>query len=250
MKLLTLSDGYGDSTAVPDWYPRYLKWPEIIQFMSRGVNLDNRSRYGAGNEYIVNQLKQQVDSADVVIVQWAQPDRLDLVLDHADPAFWQRVIDNDPVYHSNVLHCGNNKFWISSRSKATEVVQYHQQYITVKQHQLRSQIYVEYAKLLLEHNNIDYRFMLVDDSEYLGISARWICHEPFKGMNDFKRKSKYCDLDLGMVQPIPLVAFDFIKQHIMPSIDLSWRNDREIAGIENMLYRHYQEAVKNRNDSN
>jgi hypothetical protein len=250
MRLLTLSDGYGDSVAVPNWYPKYWKWPEIIQLMTNGVDLNNRSRYGAGNEFIVNQLKQHIDTADVVVIQWAQPNRLDLVLDHPDPTFWQSVIDNDPIYNNNVLDCGSDRFWISSASNAPAVVQYHQQYITIKQHQLRSQIYVEYAKLLLEKYKIDYRFMLVDDSKYLGIEANWICHEPFKGMSDFKHKSKYCGLDLGMVQPIPLVAFDFIKQYIMPSIDLSWRTDKDIAGIENMLYRHYQEAVKNRNDSN
>ena len=92
--------------------------------------------------------------------------------------------------------------------------------------------------------------MLVDDSEYLEIDADWICHEPFKGMSDFKSKSKYRDLDLGIVQPIPLVAFDFIKQYIMPNINLPWRDHRDIDAVENMLYRHYQEAIKNRNDSN
>jgi hypothetical protein len=53
-------------------------------------------------------------------------------------------------------------------------------------------------------------------------------------------------LDLGIVQPTPLVAFDFIKQHIMPNIDLHWRSNREIDAVENMLYQHYQEAVKNK----
>jgi len=32
----------------------------------------------------------------------------------------------------------------------------------------------------------------------------------------------------------------------MPSIDLQWRSSREIDAVENMLYRHYQEAVKNK----
>lgn len=250
MKLLTLSDGYGDSIAVPDWYPKYWKWPEIIKLMTKGLELDNRSRYGAGNEFIVNQLKQHINTADVVMIQWAQPHRLDLVLAHTNPIFWQNVIDSDPIYSHNILDCGGDKFWISSASKTSAVVEYHQQYITVRQHQLRSQIYIEYAKLLLEQYKIDYRFMLVDNSEYLDIDADWICHEPFKGMSDFKSKSKYRDLELGIVQPTPLVAFDFIKQYIMPSIDLHWRNNKEIDAVENMLNRHYQEALENRNDSN
>ena len=250
MNLLTLSDGFGDSVAVPEWYPKYWKWPEIIQLMTKGVNLINRSRYGAGNEFMVNELKQHIDTADVVLIQWAQPHRLDLVLAHTNPVFWQNIIASDPIYSNNVADCGSDKFWISSASKTVAVVDYHQQYITTRQHQLRSQIYVEYAKLLLEQHKVDYRFMLVDNSEYLGIDADWICHEPFKGMNDFKSKSKYRDLELEIVQPIPLVAFDFIKQYIMPDINLPWRDNKDIDAVENMLYRHYQEAIKNRNDSN
>jgi hypothetical protein len=250
MNLLTLSDGYGDSMAVPNWYPKYWKWPKIIQLMTKGVDLNDRSRYGAGNEFIVNELKQHINTANVVIIQWAQPNRLDLVLAHTNLTFWQNVIDSDPVYSNNVLDSGSDKFWISSASKTDAVVKYHQQYITIRQHQLRSQIYIEYAKLLLEQHKIDYRFMLVDNSEYLGVDANWICHGPFKGMSDFKSKSKYCDLDLGIVQPVPLVAFDFIKQYIMPNINLPWRNTRDINAVEKMLYQHYQEAIKNRNDSN
>jgi hypothetical protein len=250
MKLLTLSDGYGDSMAVPNWYTKYWKWPKIMQLMTKGVDLNNRSKYGAGNEFIVNELKQHISTANMVIIQWAQPQRLDLVLAHNDPIFWQNVIASDPIYSNNVLDCGGDKFWISSGSKTDAVREYHQRYINLKQHQLRSQIYIEYAKLLLEQYKIDYRFMLVADSNYINIDANWICHEPFKGMNDFRYKSKYCNLELGITQPTPLVAFDFIKQYVMPNINLQWRNNREIDAVENMLYRHYQEAVKNRNDSN
>lgn len=248
MKLLTLADGYGDSVATPAWYPKYLKWPEIIKLMTKGVDLVNCSRYGAGNEFIVNQLKQNITVADVVMVQWAQPHRLDLVLAHKDPKFWNDVIASDSVYKNNTVVCGNDKFWISSASKTPAVQTYHRQYITIRQHQLRSQIFVEYAKLLLEQHNIDYRFMLVNDSEYLDIDAKWIWHKPFKGMSSFNFESKYFELDVGIVQPVPLVAFDFIKQYVMPSIDLPWRGTNEIDAVENMLYRHYQEAIKNRND--
>lgn len=250
MNLLTLSDGYGDSVSVPDWYPKYWKWPEIIKLMTRHVQLANLSRYGAGNEFMVYQLKNHIHWAKVVIVQWAQPQRLDLVLAHDDTQFWDRVITSDPVYRDNVVQCGNEKIWISSASQTAAVKRYHEQYITVKQHQLRSRIYVEYAKLLLEQKGIDYGFMLVENSQYLDIDAKWICHEPFKGMNEFRHISKYSDLELGIIQPIPLVAFDFIKHHIMPNIDLPWRSDRDIDAVENMLYRHYQEAIKKRNDSN
>lgn len=248
MKLLTIADGFGDSSAVPKFYPKYWKWPKIISLMTKGLSLIDCSRYGAGNEFIVSQLKQHVGSVDRAIVQWAKPDRLDLILSNNLPDFWKEVIDSDPVYKDNVVMCGDNTFWISSDSKTDAVKDYHKRYISLKQHQSRSQMYVEYAKLLLESSNVDYRFMLTENSQYLNVNANWMCHEPFKGMSDFNRKSKYYHLDLGFVQPIPLVAFDFIKQHIMPSIDLCWRSDKEIDAVENMLYKHYQEAVKNRND--
>ena len=250
MRLLTIADGYGDSVAVPAWYPKYWKWPEIIKLMTKDVSLNNCSRYGAGNEFMVNQLKNNIDSADVVMIQWAQPHRLDLVLAHSNSKFWNDVIASDLVYTNNVVECGENKFWLSSASRTNAVRKYHQQYISLKQHQMRSQTFVEYAKLLLEQRNLDYRFMLVENSAYLDIGANWICHEPFKGMSDFKSKSKYRDLELGIVQPTPLVAFDFIKQYIMPNINLPWRDNRDIDAVENMLYRHYQEAIKNRNDPN
>jgi hypothetical protein len=252
MKLLTLADGYGDSNAVPIWYPKYWKWPKIIELMTKGLDVTNCSRYGAGNEFIVNQLKQQIDSVDVAIVQWAQPNRLDLVLAHSDPLFWSDVISSDPIYKNNVVLSGADQFWISSASKTAPLQEYHQKYITKRQHKLRSQVFIEYAKLLLESRDIDYRFMLVEDGNYIDIEAKWICHEPFKGMNDFRYKSKYQDLELGIIQPIPLVAFDFIKQYVMPSIDLHWRTNREIDAVENMLHRHYQEAVANKKqyDSN
>jgi hypothetical protein len=246
LRLLTIADGFGDSHAVPAWYPDYIKWPEIIRWMTQGVELCNLSRYGAGNEYIVQCLQNNLADKDAVLVQWAVPNRLDLVLAHKDPNFWQDVIASDPVYNNNIVDCGDSKFWISSNSQTTAIRDYHTRYISPKQHQLRSQLYVEYAKMLLDLRGIDYRFMLVDNSKYLDVDANWICHEPFKGMSDFKHKSKYSNLDLGIVQPTPLVAFDFVKQYIMPNIDLQWRAEREINAVENMLYQHYQEAVKNK----
>ena len=104
MKLLTLSDGYGDSKAVPAWYPKYWKWPEIIKLMTKGIELKNCSRYGAGNEFIVNTLKQNIDSADVVMIQWAQPNRLDLVLTQNNNNFWSKVIASDPIYNNNIVN--------------------------------------------------------------------------------------------------------------------------------------------------
>ena len=246
MRLLTLSDGFGDPRPPNSWYLKYFKWPEIIGLMTKGTTINNQSRYGAGNEFMINMLKHHIDQADIVLAQWSESRRLDLILTNQNIKFWEPVIAGDPVYHNNVVNCGQDQFWISSGSVTRPVQEYHGHYISLRQHQLRSQIYIDYAKLLLEQHKMPYQFMLVYDSAYLDIDANWIWHEPKKGLDSFRYQSKYKDLELKITQPIPLVAFDFIKQYIVPTVDLQWRNNREIDAVENMLYRHYQEAIKNK----
>lgn len=251
MNLLTVADGFGDSVAFPAWYPNYIKWPEIIKLMTKGVNLMNLSRYGAGNEYIVNCIQQNVNFCDTALIQWAMPNRLDLLLAHNEPELssWHAEIESDITYNNNIRQVGDNKFWLSSASKNRSVKEYHSKFISTKQHQIRSQIFINYVILLLESKNINYKFMLTSSSHYLNKAVTldpWLWHAPWKGMCEFRHISKYAELELGLIQPIPLVSFDFIKKYIMPVVDLPWRSDREIDAVEAMLYRKYQEAIKNK----
>jgi hypothetical protein len=249
MKLLTIADGFGDSVAVPPWYPGFIKWPRIIGLMTNGLEVTDLCRYGAGNEYMLQCLRQNINH-DLVLIQWAMPNRLDLVLAHP-LNFWQQQIAEDKVYNNNVLTVGPDQYWISSASAAPGVQEYHKKFISLRQHQLRSQMFVEHAKLLLLQQGIDYRFLLTPDSEYLKESvtdtSKWCWHQPFKGMCSFRSVSKFADLDFGLTQPISLVQFDFIRQHIMPELDLPWRSNNEISAVENMLHRKYKEAVALKN---
>ena len=250
MNLLTIADGFGDSIAVPSWYPDYIKWPEIIKLMTRGVTLQNLSRYGAGNEYIIQCLRQNLVNSDVVLIQWAIPGRLDLVLSHNPQynEFWNQQFKDDPVYNNNVVELGDKRVWITSASTAPGVQEYHKKFISSQQHQLRSQLYIDYATLLLKDKK--HGFLLTSTSEYLretvDNTGNWIWHDRFQGMCEFRHQSKYADLELGLVQPTPLVQFDFIRQFIQPMFDLPWRNEREILAVETMLHRKYKESIKNR----
>lgn len=248
MNLLTLADGFGDSVACPRWYPKYFKWPKLIELMTKGVVVNNLSRYGAGNEYLVTALRNNIQTADMVLLQWAIPGRLDLMLSETN-THWQAIIDSDTIYNNNTVDLGKHKFWLSSASQVVPVVDYHTKYISLAQHQLRSQIFVDYAKLLLDQHQVDYRFMLTWDSFYLdnvvAPDINWCWHQPFRGMDDFRFHSKFSELDLGVTQPIPLIFFDFIKQFIMPEVNLPWRDSKEIDAVESMLYRHYQESKPN-----
>ena len=250
INLLTLADGFGDSRAVPSWYPDYIKWPEIIKLMTRRITLHNLSRYGAGNEYILNCLRNNLANKQAVIVQWVMPDRLDLILSHDSEYnnFWSQKISRDPIYNNNIVSCGNDSVWISSASTMPEIREYHTKFIGLRQHQLRSQYYIDYATLLLK--DIPHGFMLTKTSNYLDETVRehnnWFWNQPFQGMCEFRYHSKYAALELDIVQPLPLVQFDFIRRFIQPKFNLPWRSEREIHAVENMLYRKYQEALKNK----
>lgn len=247
MNLLTIADGFGDSVAVPPWYPDYIKWPEIIRLMTRGLTLTNLSRYGAGNEYIIQCLRHNLQNQDSVLIQWAMPNRLDLTLSHdaEHTEFWQKQIASDPVYNHNVVRVGLDQIWISSASTLDPVREYHKKFIGLRQHRSRSQIYIDYATLLLQ--NIPHGFLLTSNSQYLDETVKddtdWYWHERFCGMCEFRNSSKYAELDLKLVQPIPLIQFDFIRQFIQPRFDLPWRSERDIQAVESMLYRKYKESV-------
>ena len=249
MNLLTLADGFGDSEAYPVWYPDYIKWPEIIKLMTKKVNLINMARYGAGNEYMINCLKANKLDKNVVLVQWAMPNRLDLVLSHDDTYNWNSAILQDPIYSNNVLEVDGTKYWLSSASTNTNVKEYHNKYISIKQHELRSLIYIDYARMLLENDHIDYKFFLNTEGTYLRdlpSKDNWVWHKEFMGMSEFRYSSRYAELELGITQPIPLVQFDFIQQYLMPVLDLPWRSNQEIEAVGNMLYRKYQQFAKNK----
>lgn len=250
MNLLTIADGFGDNAAVPPWYPAYIKWPEIIKLMTRGVTLYNFSRYGAGNEYIIQCLRNNLTDKHAVLVQWADPRRLDLVLSD-EPThcnFWSEQIATDAVYNNNVVALGDDRVWISSSSRSPGVIEYHKKFICQRQHQIRSQLYVDYATLLLAHTQ--HGFLLTKNSEYLATTVKdhshWHWHNTFLGMCEFRHHSKYAELDLGITQPIPLIHFDFIRRFIQPRFDLPWRSEREIQAVEDMLYRKYKESIKNK----
>lgn len=250
IRLLTIADGFGDSQAVPTWYPQYIKWPEIIHLMTRGVELCNLSRFGAGNEYIIQRLRDGFRDSDKCLIQWAMPCRLDLILAHnnENTEYWNAQIKADSVYGNNVIEINHDRMWITSASISAGVKEYHKKFISRRQHQIRSQVFVDYATLLLAHTQ--HGFLLTKDSKYLSETVKdtknWYWHNEFQGMCEFRHQSKYAELELGLVQPIPLVQFDFIRQFVQPRFDLPWRSEREIQAVETMLYRKYRESVKNK----
>lgn len=250
LKILTLADGFGDSWACPPWFPQWHKWPALIGLMTQNTEIIDLSRYGSGNEYLVNCLRHNYHQADVTFLQWTVPARLDLVLAHEPDVdqLWHQCIDSDIMYRENFQYIGQHKWWISSASDQPWVREYHRRFISKTQHQLRSEIWIEYAHKLLKDR--PHNFLLTYDSEYLRDidvpNDVWIWHEPWKGMHDWRNHSQFRDLDFGLVQPIPLIHFDFIKRFIVPKCDLPWRNERELQAVESMLKRKYNQYKEHR----
>lgn len=245
LKILTLADGFGDSVACPPWYPEYHKWPAILKLMTRGVDIIDLCRYGAGNEYMLSCLQHNYQKADIIFIQWALPYRLDLMLAHQQPVLdqWHAKISTDEIYKDNFQTIGQDRWWIPSASTVDWVKDYRDKFISKKQHQSRSRIWIEYAHNLLKSKQ--HGFLLTPDSEYLqGVNVDpdvWIWHEPWRGMHDWRYHSEYKHLDLGVTQPIPLIQFDFIRRFIMPKFDLPWRSKRDLQGVESMLMRKYNQ---------
>lgn len=250
MKILCLADGFGDSLACPSWYPDYYKWPRILGLMLRGVEIVDRSRYGAGNEYLAWCLRADHRSADMVLIQWAMPNRLDLLLGHHPEAkrAWLDKITLDPVYNHNIVTIAEDQWWLSSASQTDWVKHYHTNTISLAQHRARSIMIVEYAHRLLKDK--PHGFMLTPDSDYLADvdvdPSVWIWHQPWKGMSSWRLESQYRNLDLGLTQPIPLIHFDFVMKFIRPKYDLPWRSEVEIKAVESMLLRKYNKSILNR----
>jgi hypothetical protein len=252
LKILAVADGFGDSVACPLWYPEYIKWPTIIGLMTKDTEIANLSRYGAGNEFIATAIRQHCHTADVVLSQWAQPNRLDLKLSHSPDIdlFWKDAIHRDKVYCDNIVKLSDSNYWLSSGSSSPPVIEYHKKFVSFQQHQDRSRIFVEYVNMLLNASNKKFVFFLSTVGLYLNSIKteieKWAWHQPWQGMCEFRHVSEYADLDLGVTQPLPLIQFDFINQFIRPKIDLNWRTNKEITAVENMLYKKYLQYKDNK----
>jgi len=245
LKILTLADGFGDSQACPPWYPEFHKWPALLKLMCKNITVIDKSRYGAGNEYIITQLRHNYRSADIVLVQWAMPNRLDLMLSHSPDihAAWHQIRTDDPIYANNVETINDTAWWLTSSSTQSWIQEYHERYITEHQHQARSIMWVELAENLLV--NQCHGFMLSSQSDYLQqaqVNAEsWIWHRPWQGLHEWRYHSEYRDLDLGYIQPIPLIHFDFIQKFVKPRFALDWRSDHELKTVESFLLKKYNQ---------
>jgi hypothetical protein len=128
-KIFTFGDGYATGHLWPEW-------PQILATLVPEYTVVNTAGIGAGAEYLVHKLVQQVDAMrdSHVIFQWPVADRFDKVVE--DPR-WSDIIKNDPVYHFNTVADDLHIWWLSSASSQKEIRTYHEFFVQAEQQQMR-----------------------------------------------------------------------------------------------------------------
>lgn len=213
-KIATAGDGFAANHIWP-------MWPHILQMTTIDTELASLGAIGAGNEYIFNSVLEHINSneTDLVIVQWAQSPRLDLIVDTNHKA---DIVKQDPVYNENMY----DNWWLSSASTQPYVKTYHKDYIGIVQSRQRTKNYIISLAAILESRNIPYRFTTTYTSEHYPNRDinwdNWVWHSPGSGMQEYSLLPEFSSIRLNEVQPSPLVHLQWVLDILKPSLNLQW----------------------------
>lgn len=215
MKLIiTAGDGFAANHIWPMW-PRLLsKYMPDHQIISTG-------KPAAGNEFIFNSVLSAISykTPDLVLVQWAQCQRLDLLVDNQDK---RDTALQDEVYHHNLYRIEKNEWWLSNASTQNYVRQYHSEYIGHKQALSRTKNYIISLAAILHSREIPFRFFSTYDVECYPDSDidwdHWAWHEAGKGMEHYSRQPQFVDIRGSEVQPSTAVHDAWLQEVLVPSL--------------------------------
>ena len=234
--ILVISDGNGVDTD-------FKKWPFYLKLLTtKTSNIINKSVIGAGNEFIFMQLADTLtnEKIDYAVIQWSIPNRLDVV----SSDFWCEQAVNDKIYHFNLHDCAGQKWWVSSASKNEFVRTYHNLYVRNWQAQQRTQSLMLSAAELLKYHNIDFVFSLAYEMQFTAPTKDvlstypWVWHEEHKGLSEYRRVSKFSNLDTGLPQPHTLIQLDWINTVLKPACHFIDFDYTSYYNIENHLLKN------------
>jgi len=208
-KILCVGDGFAHGHIWPEW-------PQLLQALFPNREITVISGIGAGAEYLVSEFAHCLPVSGTVIFQWPDAQRLDKIIedDH-----WRQAVASDPVYHFNTYQRHNNDWWLSSASHNPEVQHYHRHYIQPKQAQNRLWTYQQLVQQILEKSHCDYVFTSTQEQEL---------HSQLRP--EIRGKE---------IQPQPLSHFYFLKEKIMPALNL---NSVHESALENLLKQQHWQA--------
>ena len=185
-----MGDGFAHGHIWPEW-------PQILQALIPTVPITVLSGIGAGNEFLVSSLLSAEPDQDIVILQWAQADRFDKIVQDRP---WEEIARDDTIYGGNFYNLDGDRWWLSSGSQASEIQRYHSFFVQSRQCSRRLQ---DLQKLVQG-------FLASRSCSYLAIST--------PGQNAFSRQSRFQTIRGDQVQPSPPVHMVYLQEVILPQL--------------------------------
>lgn len=213
-KIYTFGDGYATGHLWPEW-------PQILQALVPDYQVVNTAGIGAGPEYLVHKLVQQLNKMQNsrVIFQWPSPDRFDKLIENDH---WLDIVKNDPVYHFNIIPDGNRRWWLSSASTSEQIQTYHNLFVQPTQHKIRLDTY----KILVQNTlkNIGCKVYYTSLSE----------------ASAFGNQPRFQQIRQKEVQPGPPVHYYFLTEKLLPDTDINFNLARAQRLEELILEQTWQ----------
>lgn len=195
-KIYTFGDGYATGHLWPEW-------PQILAALVPEYTVVNTAGIGAGAEYLVHKLVQQLDLMHTshVIFQWPVADRFDKLVEDSR---WLEIIKNDPIYHFNTIPDDMHVWWLSSASQQKEIRTYHEFFVQSEQHRMRLADYQTLVKNTLENIGCQ--------THYTSLAEEVI----------YSRQDRFQDIRQQEVQPSPPVHYYFLMERILPNTSINF----------------------------
>ena len=225
-KILCVGDGFGKGHVWP-------MWPQLLPEIVNATKIFNLSDVGAGNEFISQCVIDSCEreNFDLVIVQWAKSERLDLI--NRDQAHLSKKIVQDKAYNTKYSNVKLNDrlWWLSSASELEMIKKYHSDYITAEQHKLRTINFINHVDLFLSQKQIEFCFFSSYNLDFLGLSesktidwSRWLQNGEF-GMHEYGI-TKCPGYQTKEVQPHTMIHLDYLEKVICPFAGLDIDNKK------------------------
>jgi hypothetical protein len=203
---------FGDGFATGHIWP---EWPQILQALLPDQQVINTAGIGAGPEFLVSGLIDQLPKikGHTVIFQWPVPDRFDKLLQDSS---WNQIIDNDSKYFFNrIIDTVNRNWWLSSGSNS--IKDYHNHWIQADQHWRRLEIYQILVKHTLENAGCDFYFTSTMDQDQFSYEPRFSASRQ------------------NQTQPSPIVHFHWLIDQILPNLHIQI-DPKRLTWLEKKLY--------------
>ena len=213
-KILCIGDGFGKGHIWP-------MWPQLLAELVNGVEIDNYSEVGAGNEFISNRVIDACEKKkyDIVLVQWATSKRLDII-NNQDNDIQTRLHKFYIQFNSN----HDNDFKFTCPSDIQSIIHITDSLSRDIQTNITNNIIINYFKYLKEYIKINLNLDFKDNND-LKIDFKVISNV----FNDFIFNTYNSNF----------VFHNWINKHkkfIIPDI----KNNICIKSVQNGIQNHYK----------